>query len=344
MTIGNVSLVVTSQGPFLFAQVAGNTTGVTVGTFTLEPKSDSVNLQDVGLSLNATDASSADVLRAYVYEGGSTLVGSVIFSSPPINGYYYATSTISNLNFPQNQSTTFTIRADLAQISTGQGTDGHEVLINLTDAHGVGASSGTVVDSGPLSTAQTGVAMFRTYPTFTSSNYLPSNGVSDGRLIAFTIIPNSTGNVGLYKLTFSVNPSAGTTVTSPSLYVYSDLGFSQPAAGTSAGIAGSTTYSNGTAVTTFSTPLEIPAGSSWYFLLKGTVSPSGTTYNVATTLEGDLTNLAPVMYAASGLSSSNFIWSPNGQGTSAITTPDWTNGYAVEGLSQFGPITENRTN
>jgi hypothetical protein len=351
MTVGSASLAITNPSPLSFAQVAGGTTGVTVGTFTLQPSSDSVNLQNIGLSLNSTKASSADVMRAYIYNG-ATQVGSVIFTGSPVGNYYYATSSLSNLNLPQNQQTVLTIKADISQIGSGQaGTDGREVLINVADAQGVGASSGATVHSGPLSVAQSGVAIFRTIPTVALSSYLPSNGVSDGRLIAFTITAGSNGPVGLDKLTFTVSPSASTAVVSPVLYAYTDSGFSQPAGGTVGGIMGSTTVS-GTTVTAVpaagGSPIQIPVGSTLYFLLKGTVSYSGSnnSYNVATTLLGDTNNLAvglSNMAATTTLASSNFVWSPNATTTALATTNDWTNGFGINGLSSIG-LSENRTN
>jgi hypothetical protein len=350
MTIGSASLAITNPSSLSFAQVAGGTTGVTIGTFTLQPTSDSISLQNIGLSLNSNMASSSDISRAYIFNG-STQVGTVIFTGSPVGHYYYATSTVSGLNIPQNQQTVLTIKADISQIGAGQaGMDGHEILVNVSDAQGSGTSSGTSVHSGPLATAQSGVAIFRTTPTVALSSYLSSNGVSDGRLIAFTITAGANGPVGINKLNFTISPSSGTTVSAPALYAYTDSGFSQPAGGTSGGIvqnsgANATAYNgtNGTASTTIATPLEIPAGSTWYFLLKGTVSPSGTTYNIATTLTGDSTNLAPVMFNTSALSAYNFVWSPNATTTALTTTNDWTNGYSVTGLSSIG-ITQNRTN
>jgi hypothetical protein len=290
-------------------------------------------------------------MRAYIYNG-ATQVGSVIFTGSPVGNYYYATSSLSNLNLPQNQQTVLTIKADISQIGSGQaGTDGREVLINVADAQGVGASSGATVHSGPLSVAQSGVAIFRTIPTVALSSYLPSNGVSDGRLIAFTITAGSNGPVGLDKLTFTVSPSASTAVVSPVLYAYTDSGFSQPAGGTVGGIMGSTTVS-GTTVTAVpaagGSPIQIPVGSTLYFLLKGTVSYSGSnnSYNVATTLLGDTNNLAvglSNMAATTILASSNFVWSPNATTTALATTNDWTNGFGINGLSSIG-LSENRTN
>jgi len=353
MTVGSATLAVTNPSPLSYALVAGNTTGVTVGTFTLQPSSDSVNLQKVGLSLNSNMASSSDVARAYIYNG-ATQVGSVIFTgSPAANGYYYATSTLSSsLNLPQNQQTILTIKADINQIGAGQAAmDGHKVLINLADANGSGASSGATVDSGPLAaSAQNGVAIFRSVPTVALSSYLPTNGIADGRLIAFTITAGSNGPIGINQLNFSISTSSINTLSNLNLYAYTDSGFSQAAGGTVSGIAGFTNYNGAanTAVTYMSpTPLEIPAGTTEYFILKATVSPSGSgnSYNIATTLLGDSTNLAPVMYSTSTIATftPKFVWSPNATTTASVTTNDWTNGFSVSGLSQSG-LVENRTN
>ncbi|HVM73302.1 MAG TPA: peptidoglycan-binding domain-containing protein [Candidatus Paceibacterota bacterium] len=356
MSSGTASLAITNPSPLSFANVAGGTTGVTVGTFTLQPTSDSINLQKIGLSLNSNLASSSDVTRAYIYNG-ATQIGSVIFTGSPVGGKYYATSTLSSsLNLAQNSQTILTIKADIAQIGAGQaGADGHEVLINVADANGSGAASGATVDSGPLAaSAQTGVAIFRSTPTVALSSYLPSNGISDGRLIAFTITAGSNGPIGLNQLTFSISTSSITTLSGLNLYAYTDSGFSQAAGGTVGGIAGSTAYVGATqyATTTMSTPLQIAAGTTEYFLLKGTVSPNGTTYNIATTLMGDSANLAlgqnvdlASMYTVTGIAatSSRMIWSPNATTTALTTTNDWTNGFSVNGLPQSG-LVENRTN
>jgi hypothetical protein len=346
MTVGSASLAVTNPSPLSYALVAGGTTGVTVGSFTLQPTSDSVNLQNIGLSLNSSKASTADIARAYIVNSSGVTVGTVNFTGAPVGGFYYATSSISSLNIPQNQQTIFTIKADLNQIGpSSAGTDGHEVLINLSDAQGVGASSGTSVNSGNNGITQSGVSIFRTTPTVAVSNYLSSNGISDGRLIAFTITAGSNGPVGIAKFNFTISPSSGTTIATPTLYAYTDAGFSQPAGGTTGGIVNSTAYNatNATASTTVAVPLEIQAGSTMYFLLKGTVSPSGTTYNIATTLQGDTINYAPTMFQASGTTTPNFIWSPNATTTALSATNDWTNGFSVSGLSSIG-ITQNRTN
>ena len=347
MSVGTASLMVTVPTPLSYAQVAGGTTGVTVGTFTLQPTSGTVSLQNIGLKLNSSFASSSDLANGVVsIYNGSTLVGTANFNGKtPSSGYYYATSTISGLNLPQNVQTVLTLKADIASIGIGNSAmSGHEIRVGLNDANGTSGNS--QVDSGAGVQPTTGIAIFKSYPSqIALSSYLPSNGISDGRLIAFTVTANNAGAVGLNQLTFSFASSTGMQIAAPTLYAYTDTGFSQPAGGTTGGIAGSTSYNSNylTATTTMSTPLEIPAGTTWYFLLKGTVTASGTTYNIATTLKGDTADLAPSMYTVSSIPlNSNMIWSPNSTTTSATANVDWTNGFGINGLPSIG-ITNNRT-
>jgi hypothetical protein len=55
-------------------------------------------------------------------------------------------------------------------------------------------------------------------------------------------------------------------------------------------------------------------------LLGDSALPSGLVMGVAATIDAN----------------SNFIWSPNTNGMSALTTDDWTNGYSLTGLSSSG--------
>jgi len=352
-TVGTATMSATVPTPIAYTQVAGGTQNVTVGTVTLQPTSGTVSLQNLGLALNSNFASSSDITNGVVtIWNGSTQIGTANFSgkSPlAINGsghYYIATSTISSFNLPQNVQTTLTFKANVSSIGTGQsGMSGHEIRLGLAEAQGTSGNSS--VDTGITSSnvPSTGVAMFESYPTIALSSYLPSNGIADGRLIAFSVTANSNNAVGLGQLVFSISTTSINAIANVNLYAYTDSGFSQPAGGTTnGGQAGTTVYNGATQVvtTTMSPGLEIPAGTTEYFMLKATVSPLSTSYNIATTLKGDGTDLAPDMYTVSALSGSNFVWSPNSTTTSATTTPDWTNGAGVSGLSSSG-IVQNRT-
>jgi hypothetical protein len=103
----------------------------------------------------------------------------------------------------------------------------------------------------------------------------------------------------------------------------------------------------GIATTTLTTPLQVSAGQSVYFLLKGTVNYGGSqsNYSITTTLLGDSTQLSsPAVSTATSLdTTSHFVWSPNATGTvTSLGANDFANGYGVVGLPSIG-ISQNRT-
>jgi hypothetical protein len=351
MTVGTATMTASVPTALSYAQVAGGTTGVTIGTFTLQPTSGSVNLQNIGLQLNSNYASSSDLMNGVVrVMMGSTQVASVNFNGKtPVGHYYYATSTVSSASIAQNVQTTFTLQADLASIGNGQsGMSGHEIRVGLSDANGT--SGNTQVDSGSTAQPNTGIAMFASTPTVALST-LPGTGVADGRLIAFAVTASNKNPIGIAKFNFTITPGASVTVTNPQLYAYTDAAFSSPAGGTTNGLvspgidSGPITSASATS-TKMTSALEIPAGTTWYFLVKATsvtYSGSNATWNVTTALNGDGTDLAPSMNTVANLSSNNFVWSPNSLTTSALTAADWTSGFGVSGLPSFG-TSQTRSN
>src|SRR5665213_2512932 len=60
-TVGTASLSITTPTQ-IYAQAAGGTVGVTLGSFTLQPTSGQVSLQNIALELNTNTASSSDCL------------------------------------------------------------------------------------------------------------------------------------------------------------------------------------------------------------------------------------------------------------------------------------------
>jgi hypothetical protein len=351
MTIGTATLAVNVPTPIAYSQVAGGTQNVTVGTVTLQPTSGSISLQNLGLALNSNVASSSDIANGVVtIWAGSTQIGTANFSGKAVTSghFYVATSSISGFNLPQNVQTVLTFKTNVSSIGIGQsGTSGHEIRVGLAEAQGTSGSNQIDTGFSTTNVPSTGIAMFESYPTVALSSFLPSNGIADGRLIAFSVTANSNGPVGLGQLVFSLSTTSINSVSNVNLFAYTDSGFSQPAGGTTnGGQVGTTVYSGTTqlATVTMSPAFEIPAGTTEYFMLKATVSPLTSNYNIATTLKGDTTDLAPNMSTAATVIAlpSNFVWSPNSTTTSLITTNDWTNGAGVSGLSSTG-IVENRT-
>jgi hypothetical protein len=96
------------------------------------------------------------------------------------------------------------------------------------------------------------------------------------------------------------------------------------------------------------TTVQVPAGSTYYFEVRGTVAGSGTSYSVTTTLNGDnaypslSASMASVATVDAG-SARSFIWSPNSTTTAAVANDDWTNGYGLMGLPASGLI-QTRSN
>jgi len=342
-TVGTASLSVTTPTQ-IYAQAAGGSAGVTLGTFTLQPTSGQVSLQNIALELNTNYASSSDLDNGagdVTIWNGSTQVGSVNFLGGTQSGNFLISTSTVALTLPQNVQTTLTVKGNISTIGSGQsGTSGHEILVGLNNAQG--ASGNTTVNTGVAAQPAkgSGVAIFRSYPTQVSLVNLPASGVSgDRNLIEFSVTANNQNPVGVDQFVFSFASSTGVTISNPALY-YSDGG--TPNTLVSNGVANATSYTVATnaATTSLATPIEIPAGHTYNFLLQaGTVAYTGgnSTYNITTTLKGDSTDLAPVMITgAAATSTYNFVWSPNSTTTTVASVADWTNGYGVTGLPSFG--------
>ena len=368
MTISSGATLAASIDPSSpsYTLVAGGTTGALLNVIKLHAANEPVNLQKIALSLTTATASSsaADLSNVYLYAGNNvyttggaavapgTLLGTMQFPS----GSTVATSTLSTVvQLPNNQDAQILVKGDIAAVGSFQpATEGDLVAVDLKDAQGVGANSGTTIYSTGT-TASSGVRVFHSVPTVALGSGLTSNGVSDGHLIRFSISAGSQNPIGINQLVFGVATTSAT-VSNVNLYAYTDSGYSQPVPGFASGVLNSSALSvlgttgsqkvtvvvnNGTG------PLEIPAGGTYYFSLVGTVAGSGTTYNVSTTLNGDAaypTGLTSGnMGTVSQVNGSNFVWSPNATTTTVTTVSDWTNGYGVAGLPSVG-ITQNRTN
>ena len=175
---------------------------------------------------------------------------------------------------------------------------------------------------------------------------------------------SASGPVGLNQFSFKLSPSNGqsgtTAISAVGLYAYTDSAYSQPISGqNSSGQIGAlalatTSIAGGTTGTLAFAPnmasgaqIEVPAGQTYYFELRGTITGVTTGSSVVTVLNGD-SNVPAVasgyqVNTVAGLSASNFIWSGNSNHTSAVTDTDWSNGYSIPGLPSSGLI-QSRSN
>ncbi len=370
---GSLSASIDSSSPG-YALAAGGTTGQIMSVIKLRATNESVNLNKIGLVLTSTAAGNSsnvagDLSQVYLYQG-STLLGTATFAS----GGTIATSTLSSpLVLQNNIDTLITVKADLADIGTNQsGTEGDLIKIDLSSTEGSGASSGSTIRTG-AATGSAGVRVFNTIPTFTLGT-LSSTGIADGHLMRFAITADSHGDAGLYKFTFTL---ATTTITvrDVGLFGYTDSGYSTAMSGnfakggtsnggqidenlatssasnicTGSGSdtvnttnAGSTCASDSSKTTltfrTASNPVEVPAGQTRYFELRGSVTGISGTYggSVVTKMLADTAAATSTATGVGAGTTYNFVWSPNATSTSVFSSNDWTTGYGIVGLPSSG--------
>jgi hypothetical protein len=258
------------------------------------------------------------------------------------------------------------IKADLADINaSAAGGIGNLVTISPLNAQGTGASSGKTINAAGTGTVS-GVQLFNTYPTvaFVANSATNPNGVNQV-LKKFTVTANAAGPVSIGTTTISIATSSAA-VTNVKLFAYSDAGYSQGVSSQNSGgqigaaqlvtTCTGACSANGTVSTiafasaqNSNSALQIPAGTTIYFAVVGTVTPTAaaTNWSVNTTLLGDT---APTAAFTSGYNmatstntsvfsssaNNNFIWSDNASTTPVSTDVDWTNGYFVPGLSSNG--------
>ncbi len=341
------------------ALASAGTTGVTVGYIKFHATNEAVNLTKVGLTLangvygahstgagNSTNNGVNDVAQVYIYNG-STLVGTASFTG---TGATATSSLTTVVNLPKDTDTVLTIKADLASIGvSAAGGIGDMLKIDPLNFEGSGANSGQTI-KGTATAGVNGVQLFRSTPTvaFVSNSTNP-NG-SNVVLKKFTITAGAANPVSVYRMVLSVATSSAT-VSSLKLYAYTDSGYSQGVSSQGNGtgqLTSGTVVDNGSGVWTApfyaATPVQIPAGSTYYFALLGTVAPSATANNwtISPTLLGDTATTTSAagfnMGTTTGMATTtnNFVWSDNATTTSGVNDVDWANGFQVAGLPSTG--------
>jgi hypothetical protein len=357
MTVAAGSLTVTTDTSSpSYALAAAGSTGNVAGVFKFRANNEGVNLSKLGLKLTNTASSSASDLVQVTIWDGATQVGTAVFTG---------TNTVATSSFatpvalPKDADKTLTVKVDLAAIGTSQpGVQGHLIAVDLngsdtTGTEGTGTLSGNTINlatSGSSgSTAVAGVRMFKSLPTF-ALDTLSSSGIGDGKLMRFKVTANAAGNIGLNQFKFTIASSTITGVTAVNLYGYTDSGYSTGISGFTSGQISSSNVSpaSGGAVTiTPASVVNVPAGTTYYFELRGTVAGVQTGSSVSTTLLGDSSyaSLASFMGTSAAVvsASGNLVWSPNATSTSVAASNDWTNGYGVVGLPSSGLI-QTRSN
>ncbi len=330
-----------------YSLAAAGTTGVTLGMLRFNGTNEDMRLDRVALQMSNSAASSspANLTQVTIWDG-ATQVGTALFA-----GTRFATSTLSgNVVIPANGFKVLTIKGDLANIGTGQATTTNGILIQVdyddadsTGTRAIGQQSGTTINrTSSADTAVDGVRVFRSYPSsFATQNSGLTQTLISGTntLYRFSVSSSNTGfGIGIDQITVNLATSSATT-TNLRLYAFTDSNFSVPAAGFSGGLLGTVAapISGDNKVSLGTSELQIPAGATYYFEVRGDVSIVATsgTSQVSTKIAGDTTT-AKVDDATTVNAAHNFVWSGNATTTSESTHEDWSSGYGVPGLPGGG--------
>lgn len=375
---GALSITLDASSPTTERYGISGKTDVMLGVLKVHATDEAIILDRIALTLSSSTASSSDLLngRVTIWDG-ATKVGEAQFQGTATR----ATSTLTtSVTVPKDSDKVLTIKGDLGTLGTinDSATRGHLVSVNydgeaVTTTRGNGESSGVTINpSASADTAGVGVRLVRTAPTFERLS-VPSNTLANGEMVLyrFKATADATHDLGLAKFTFRVSSTTVATTTIFKLYAYSDSGFSTGAYGqnpphsrnvdevgenTWGGVANDDLGSDEIAF--FFNPVgnsspsvdastteavNVPAGASRYFELRGTVASATAGDSIAVALLGDAsfaqnTNLVDRQTAddVSDDAQNDFIWSPNTTTTAATTTTDWLNGFQVSGL----PTTE----
>ena len=367
VTVGTGSITVANDASSpSYTIAAAGSTDVNATAIKFRATNEAVNLTKLGLQLsNTASSSAADLVKASIYDG-STLIGVAYFTGSNTT----ATSTFTSaVVLPKDTDKTLTVKLDLANVGTSQAVafSGHLVKVDYLNAEGTGAESGSTQQLGSSagSTSASGVRVMKSFPTV-ALDTLPSTGIVDGRLIRFKVTADAKGPVSLTEFNFTVATSSfasGGGVTNLKLYGYTDANYSLPVSGVSTdgavNYAGQTQVSSGSATLEFtvttgagaSTTIQVPAGATRYFELRGSVSGSQSGTSITTTLLGDaafpnfptgasdsLNFMANAASTTAFTNNGDFIWSPNTTTTPTRNGTDWTNGFGVTGLPSNGLI------
>lgn len=357
-----------------------------------EVRVDDIALTLAAADVNAASSSISDLAggKITLWDGADKVGEATLTTGAYFNTASTTVSSCSGckeLIVPKDSDKDVTVKVDLSAQGTSQpGNPGAFVRVDYENARGsvfggvkgTGKQSGTKVTGNSADTASSGFRVVKSTPTVKYIS-LPTGssltGASDKPLYRFSVTASPKGPIGISQLTLQFSTSSATTIIdlldNINVKVYTDSGFSsiaggiqtdgtmqlndQPLAGLWASATTQIKIGAATAANA-STTIQIPANGTRYFEVIGdiTLSGAGTTYSVATQLQGDsrfYSNLLPYSGATStwnsflatstffteptfGASdSNNFVWTPNS--TTTITSwnaNDFLNGYGVSGL------------
>lgn len=342
--------LIVSSNPASYWDIAvGGSNDNVVSVIDLRASYDAIALQQLSFKLAPT-ASHHDIIKGSIWDGATKVGESYFLWWAPETATIVLTSPII---IPENGSKTLAVKCDFASIGIADpGRTGHIVKIDYDDEHpensfGVGLTTGNqTFISG--TTDSPGVLLVRSFP-FIAQLPLPSTGLADGRLMAFSMEAHYMNLVGLGKISFACVGS-GVSDISVTLYAYTDPAFTQPVAGFSPdgalapaqvitptlganNLAEFFPQANGVLQT-----LEIPAGTKYYFLLRGAFTSTANAWLSTFLPTEEVGGIVDTFDAIEQLPLSFMIWSPNSYGLTEYSESDWLNSFHLPYLGSEGFI------
>jgi len=378
---GTLTVALDASSPS-YAIGAANTTGNTLSILRFSAANEDIKLTNVPIKLTSATASSSssDLLQVTLWDG-ATQIGTAIFAGTNT----IATSTMTtDVIVPKDGSKAITIKGDFTTHGTGKpGTPGALVQVDYDNrdtagARGTGQSSGASATIASGASASSGVRVFRSYPVVEKLS-VPTNVLGNGEksLLRWKVTANSADRLAIGK--FSIVMSTTTAkISGLDIYCFTDSSFSSVCNGlsTDGGFlvtnklgAGSHELGDGSEQWGFfpetgaaaSTTIEVPAGATRYFEVRGTVASANSGASVSTQLEGD--NAYPDLQVAAGsagvgqymysaatgtvIAHDDFIWSDLNfdlyASSSAQQSNGWFNGFRVPGMSDGLSVSQVQT-
>lgn len=305
-----------------YSLAAGGSTGVVLGRYKVHASGDSISLLKLELKLDS--GAPSDLTQVYLYNG-TLLVGTAVFT----NSTSATVVLTAPMTVPADSDVVLHLQGDISPIGISKpGKAGSLIVVNTANYTAVSSSGTTFSGSAASSNGSVaGVRMYRSFPIITMSASTPCVGpacrganVTLGR---FEIAANPAGGIGIRTISASVVAQFAE-VDNARLYAYSQSGFG--------GQVGSSCDRPDKVPCSFvaSPELEIPAGMTYSFILRGDVipAPSAEMWSASTVLLGD----ASLRVLSVPNATDYFSWSPNDITISGVNDPDWTNGFMLPNL------------
>lgn len=265
-----------------------------------------------------------------------------------------------NIYVPAGSSQTVDILLDMGDVATGGAVAGDLVQVTFDGTPGlageykaIGASSATLVTDALIDVTSNVLRLAKSYPIVSRTELSTALSNGEKSLYSATIAAADEGNIAVKQLCFSVDYTAGLTLTGYKLFRGSE---SNDLATT-----GEVTITSGAGTCTGGAIDEVlvqwengvvggedEVSDATTYVLKGTVAGAASGESINTTLLSDVAGVTnngaiagPATPYAFGVTDAMFVWSdlsasPHLSDEYVATSADFLNGYLVEGLSSAG--------